>query len=752
MKQIVSNNTLTFHVQGMRCAACALRIEKALAALSGVRKASVNLAAEKATLEYDSSDITSVKIIDTIKSLGYLAIKVDDYAAAKGSVEQTQAKVIRDLKFRLIVGAILSGIIIIGSMEHWFPFLRHIQQKSLSFGNLALSTIVVFWVGKQIFQGAFKAIINKSADMNTLVAIGVLSAYIYSASATLWPMSFTGTGMPHTYFDSAAMIITFIIMGRLMEAKAKRSVSRAIKSLMGLRPKTARVMINNKATDVSMENLKEGDIVLVRPGERIPADGIVVKGASTVDESMLTGESMPVAKTLGDRVIGAAINKNSSFTFRVNSVGKDTVLAQIVKLVEEAQGSKAPIQGLADKIAAIFVPVVLGVGIITFAVWYYLVPGATFNQAMLSFVSVLVISCPCAMGLATPTAVMVGTMLGAESGILIKGGDALEKSSHLTTIVFDKTGTITKGAPAITEIIPQPGWSEQDVLAIAASIEARSEHPLAKPIVDMASEKGIDLLSVGAFEAVSGFGVTGDVEGAEVIIGNHRFMGEKGIVFGKLEYSGKMLESQGKTAVLVAHRGKIVGVIVMFDPPKKSAQAAVERLKARGLKVALLTGDNERVAKTIANMVGIESVMAGVLPDNKKHEIQRLQAKGELVAMVGDGINDAPALAAADVGIAIGAGADIALESSDITLMSDDLGAVGKAIYLSSVVMRVIRQNLFWAFFYNLLGIPIAAGALYPFGILLDPEICAFAMAMSSVSVLANSLRLRRIWHKGRNY
>jgi Cu+-exporting ATPase len=608
-----------------------------------------------------------------------------------------------------------------------------------------LTAPVVFWVGSRFFVGALKAARQKTSDMNTLVAMGAFSAYLYSALATFFPRFFSSAGiMPHVYYDGAAVIVTLILLGRLLEAGAKGRTSQAIQRLMGLKPKTARVVRDGHEQDIPVEELLSGDLVVVRPGEKIPTDGIVRSGSSVVDESMLTGESVPVNKEPGNEVFGATLNRSGSFTFEATKIGAETALAQIIRLVEEAQGSKAPIQRLADQVAAVFVPVVMAIAVLTFVVWYFFVPEPVFSRALLNFVSVLVIACPCALGLATPTAVMVGTGLGAEHGILIKGGESLEKAYRLTTVVFDKTGTLTRGEPEVTDIVPAKDISPEQVLQTALSIEALSEHPLAQAIVNRGKAEGFTPLPVDNFEALSGLGTRAKIEGKSCLLGNLRLMVQEGMALQGMDIQAADLAGQGKTCVLIAEDGLVTGLIALSDVPRESAKEAVSGLKAAGLRVAMITGDNVSTGLAIGKQLGIDQVLAEVLPGDKAKEIRRLQQEGQIVAMVGDGINDAPALTAADIGIAIGAGTDVAIEASDITLMTGDLQAVPRAIRLSFETMKVIRQNLFWAFFYNVIGIPIAAGVLYPFfGILLNPEFAAAAMALSSVSVVSNSLRLR---------
>jgi Cu+-exporting ATPase len=596
--------------------------------------------------------------------------------------------------------------------------------------------------------GAFKAAKQKTTDMNTLVAVGALSAYLYSTLATFWPHFFAAADLaPHVYYDGAAIIVTLIVLGRMLEAKAKGKTSLAIQRLMGLKPKTARVIRGDQEVDIAIESVQKGDLIRVRPGEKIPTDGVVVSGSSTVDESMLTGESMPAVKESGQAVFAATMNRTGSFTFRATRIGAETALAQIIRLVEEAQGSKAPIQRLADRVASVFVPVVFAIAILTFTVWYYVVPDPTFSRALLNFVSVLLIACPCALGLATPTAVMVGTGLGAENGILIKGGESLENASRLTMVVFDKTGTLTKGAPEVTDILTAPDVPPERVLQAAFSLEVLSEHPLAQAIAEKARGENMTPLPVERFEAVSGLGVRAMVHGRSYLLGNLRFMEAEGVRMNGLAEAAAKLAREGKTIVFVAENNQATGLLGLSDVPKSSAREALTELKNMGLKVAMVTGDHAQTARSIGASLGIDEILAEVLPADKASEIRRLQSQGQVVAMVGDGINDAPALVAADIGIAIGAGTDVAIEAGDITLMNENLRSVAAAIRLSFATMKVIRQNLFWAFVYNIIGIPIAAGVLYPFGgILLNPEFAAAAMALSSVSVVSNSLRLRRTW------
>ena len=732
-------------VGGMTCAACVRRVESALESVAGVKDASVNLATGMATVTHLPEWAGMEGLAKVVVGAGY------EFLGGQGDgsvdpVEEARERDIKDLKTRFVLGAVLSVVIFAGSMQGWFPFLRSIPRQLMLVFLFILTTPVVFWVGRRFFSGAYKAARQKTTDMNTLVAVGALSAYLYSVLATFAPSFFAVAGVaPHVYFDGAAMIVTLVLLGRLLEAKAKGRTSMAIKRLMGLKPKTARVIREGLEIDIPVESVMVGDMILVRPGEKIPTDGVITSGSSAIDESMLTGESMPVDKEKESEVFAATLNKSGSFTFRATKVGAQTVLAQIIKLVEDAQTSKAPIQRLADKVASIFVPVVFGIAILTFVIWNFFVPDPVFSRSLLNFVSVLIIACPCAMGLATPTAVMVGTGLGAENGILIKGGEALEKAYRLTSIVFDKTGTLTMGEPGVTDIITAEGRRLKELLKIAVSIEAVSEHPLAKAIVQKGRLEGVFPDKVEDFEALSGLGARAVINGKECMLGNHRLMQDAKMTINGLDQEIREGGKQGETSVFIAEEGRVIGVIALSDVPRASARAAIAKLKSMGLHTAMITGDNQRAARSVGNALGIDQVLSEVLPGDKANEIRRLQDLGQVVAMVGDGINDAPALAAADIGIAIGAGADVAVEASDITLVTDDLKSVPAAIRLSFQTMRVIRQNLFWAFFYNSLGIPIAAGILYPFfAILLNPVFAATAMAMSSVSVVGNSLRLSR--------
>lgn len=735
---------MTIGVGGISCAACVRRVESALESVQGVKNVSVNLATSSATIVHERGSAGVSELEKALKDAGYEFLgSVDE--TVDDPLEAARLREVRDLKLKLVVGFILSIITHIGSMPEFFPFVGAIPEKYVLWSLFALTTPVVFWVGSRFLVGAWKAARQRTTDMNTLVAVGALSAYLYSSLVAFLPQFFAvDHGGVHVYFDAASMIITLVLLGRFLEARAKGKTSEAIKKLLGLKPRTARVVRGGAESDIPIEFVAKGDVIVVRPGEKIPTDGVVLSGISAVDESMLTGESMPVTKEVGSQVFGATMNKTGSFTFRAAKVGSETALAQIIRLVEEAQGSKAPIQRLADKVASIFVPVVFSIAVVTFGIWYFLVPDHVFSRALLNFVSVLIIACPCAMGLATPTAVMVGTGMGAERGILIKGGESLEKIYKIDTVVFDKTGTLTKGEPEVTAVIPVGHKSPVSILSTAVSLEAVSEHPLARAIIDKALLEGAETLPVDNFEALSGLGIRGVIQGQEVVLGNLRLMEEKGIRLNGMEPESRRLSESGWTTVFVAAQGEVIGLIGLSDIPRDSALPAIQSLKKMGLRVAMITGDNEKTARAVGETLGIENVLAQVLPGDKADAVRRLQSDGHIVAMVGDGINDAPALSAADIGIAIGAGTDVAIEASDITVMKNDLRLVPEAIKLSFQTMKVIKQNLFWAFFYNTLGIPIAAGVLYPFfGILLNPVFAAAAMALSSVSVVSNSLRLR---------
>jgi P-type Cu+ transporter len=746
---------ISLPVSGMTCAACARRVEKALSGTTGVRAANVNLATEKATVEYDSASVGLGELVGAVEGAGYGVVREEE-----APVEDARAREYERLRGRFVVAAVLTALILIGSLPHMFGVMLPIPTGWLNLGLLLLATPVQFWAGWRFYRGAWGSLRHGAADMNTLVAVGTSAAYLYSAVATLAPQLFAA-GRADVYFDTSALIITLILLGRLLEARARGRTGAAIKKLAGLQAKTARVVRRGEEMDVPLESVEVGDIVVVRPGEKVPVDGRVLAGESAVEEAMITGEPMPVVKRAGDEVIGATLNTTGSFRFEATKVGKDTALSQIIKMVEEAQGSKAPIQRLADRISGVFVPVVLVVATLVFFVWFVFGPEPAFTFALLNFVAVLIIACPCAMGLATPTSIMVGTGKGAESGILIKGGEALEASHKLTTVILDKTGTLTRGTPTLTDVVVSNGLSERELLRLVASAERASEHPLGEAIVKGARERGLALAEAEGFEAVSGGGVRARVEGRNVLVGNERFLREAGVSEDGLQPRLEELSSAGKTAVLVAVDEELAGIVAVADTVKEESREAVDRLHALGLEVAMITGDNERTARAVARELGVDRVLAEVLPQDKADEVERLQAEGKRVGMVGDGINDAPALARADVGIAIGTGADVAMEAADLTLISGDVRGVARAINLSKATVRNIKQNLFWAFAYNVALIPVAAGVLYPFFAggtvpealqpflgeygFLNPVLAAAAMALSSVTVVSNALRLRRV-------
>lgn len=741
----VGTVTVELPIKGIQCASCVQKIEKALLQTRGITKASVNLATDRAKVEYLPTEANLGDIKRAIESTGYEVLELSLSDEGLDPEKAIREREYKKLKTKFMAGLILGLIVFLGSSRHWFPWIPGI------FGNFyvlwALATPVQFVIGWQFYKGAWGAFKHRSADMNTLIAVGTSAAYLYSVTATLFPSFFESGGIePHVYFETSALIIVLILFGRLLEARAKGQTSDAIKKLMGLQPKTARVFRDGKEVDIPVEEVLVGDIITVRPGEKIPADGIIQEGKSAVDESMITGESIPVKKGPGIEVIGATINKTGSFKFQATKVGKDTALAQIIKLVQDAQGSKAPIQRLADVISGYFVPIVISIAIATFVIWFSFGPFPSLTFALLNFVAVMIIACPCALGLATPTAVMVGTGKGAENGILIRGGESLETAHKLDTIVFDKTGTLTKGEPEITDVITVNGFSEEEILKYAACAEKNSEHPLAEAILKRAEEKEIKLIDPEQFNAIEGHGIEASIDGKEILLGNAKLMRDRQIGIESLERKAEEIAQDGKTPIYISLTGKAAGLIGVADMLKENSVHAVAKLRNMGLKVVMLTGDNRRTAEAIAKKAGIDDVIPEVLPEDKVHEVKALQSGGRRVAMVGDGINDAPALAQADIGIAIGSGTDVAMEASDITLIKGDLLGVVTAIELSKKTIRIIKQNLFWAFFYNTAGIPIAAGVLYPFfGILLNPIFASMAMAFSSVSVVSNSLRLRRV-------
>ncbi len=731
----------TFAVTGMTCATCALRIEKGLKNVAGVSQASVNLATERATVEYDPGVIEDGRFERLIRDLGYDAVieasQDTDSGALSDSTDkekELRQREIRKLRLSFIVSAILSFPLLVAMFAGIFRIeaLMFLHNPVV---QLALATPVQFVIGYRFYKHAFKSIRSGSPSMDVLVALGTSAAYLYSIYNGFFRSLPAGQN-PALYFEASAIIITLVLLGKLFEAAAKGRTSEAIKRLIGLQPKTARVLKEGEEIDIPITELEVGQAVLVRPGERIPVDGEILEGSSAVDESMITGESIPVEKTKGDTVIGAAINTYGAFTFKATKVGRDTILAQIIRVVEEAQGSKAPIQRLADRVAGIFVPAVLGVAAVTFLIW--LLAAGDLTMGLISAVAVLVIACPCAMGLATPTAIMVGTGKGAENGVLIRSGESLELAHKLDAIVFDKTGTITLGEPSLTDIVSLNGWSRIDLLRLAGTAEKNSEHPLGIAIAEAARRELDQIGEAHDFQAAPGKGVRAVIDDHTVLVGTRGFLSEAGLSLEAVEDRIATLEAEGKTVMLLSVDGEVQGLLAVADRVKDGSRTAVKTLKAMGLEVYMITGDNRRTAEAIGREVGVDHIMAEVLPERKAQAVEQIRKQGKIVAMVGDGINDAPALVTADIGMAMGTGTDIAMESADITLMNGDLMSVAAAIQLSQRTMRKIKQNLFWAFFYNTIGIPIAA-----FG-MLNPIIAGAAMAFSSVSVVSNSLSLNR--------
>ena len=746
----MENTTLKLH--GMSCASCARSIEEVISSVNGVNSCIVNFGAELATVEYDprKTDVTTIQ--KAVDEAGYSAFPLQEQnptARQDEAEKRRQSRETRELTRKVVVSSIFSGIIVIGSIPMMtglnVPFIPMWLHNP--WVQLVLTIPIQFWCGLSFYRNAWKAFKRHAATMDTLVVLGTSTAFIYSLFPTFFPDLFISQGLrPDVYYEASSVIIALILLGKLLESRAKKQTGDAIRKLVGLQAKTARLIRNGQEIDIPIEEVQIGDVILVRPGEKIPVDGEVVDGTSTIDESMVTGESIPTKKQLGDEVIGATINKTGSFKFQATRVGKDTVLAQIVQLVQQAQGSRAPIQKLADQVTGFFVPVVIALALLTFIIWFNIMGNLTL--ALITTVGVLIIACPCALGLATPTSVMVGTGKGAENGILIKGADSLELAHKIKTIVLDKTGTITQGKPTVTDFITESGTANNNeikLLQLAASIERNSEHPLAEAVVRYAQTQNVETRYIASnFEAIAGSGVQGVVDNHLVQIGTQRWMSELGVKTSSLEKEKERLEYLGKSAIYIVEDGKIQGLMGIADAVKPTSIQAIKALQKLGLEVVMLTGDNRRTAETIAREVGIKRVLAEVRPDQKAKEVKELQSEGKIVAMVGDGINDAPALAQADVGIAIGTGTDVAIAASDITLISGDLQGVVTAIQLSQATIRNIRQNLFFAFIYNVAGIPIAAGILFPFfGWLLNPIIAGGAMAFSSVSVLTNALRLR---------
>jgi Cu+-exporting ATPase len=736
---------VTLPVRGMHCAACVGKVERALADVPGVEAASVNLATERATVAYDPARADLAALRAAVDAAGYELGDAPPPAGAEALPDReraARAEEQRQLRTRVLVGAVLSLPVVVGSMPEVFPWApAWLRDPGLL---LVLTTPVQFWVGAPFHRGLLHDLRYRSASMSTLVSLGTNAAYFFSLAVTLWPHTFMALGaMP--YYETPAVVITLVALGRWLEARARGRTSEAIRRLVTLAPRTARVLRDGREIDVPTAEVQAGELVRIRPGERVPVDGEVVEGASTVDESMLTGESLPVEKAVASAVYAGTVNLTGSFVFHATRVGAETALARIVRLVEDAQGSRAPIQRLADRVAAVFVPVVLAIAAATFAGWWLLGPPPSLLHALSTAVAVLVIACPCAMGLATPTAIMVGTGRGAELGVLIKSAAALEMLHRVDTVVFDKTGTLTVGRPVVTDVVALPPATDDDVLALAAAVEQGSEHPIGAAIVARAKERGLALPPVTAFVALPGEGIDAMAPEGRVFLGSRALMERRGIDVSALVPRATALAGEGKTVVSLAVAFRPLGVVAVGDVLKPEAPAAVAALKARGLEVVMVTGDDRLTAGAIARGAGLERVLAEVRPEDKAREIAQLRAAGRRVAMVGDGINDAPALARADVGIAMGSGTDIAIEAADVTLMRGELGGVVVAHALSRATIRIVKQNLVWAFGYNVVLIPVAAGVLYPlWGVLLSPILAGAAMAFSSVSVVTNSLRLKR--------
>ncbi len=736
---------ITAPVRGMHCAACVGKVERALTSVAGVESAAVNLATEQATIAFDAARTDVARLREAVAAAGYELAEPPPAAEAGDAVDRERAAreaEQRREKLKFVAGAILSAPVLLGGMRHLLPWVPGVLHDP--WVQLALTTPVQFWVGFQFHRGFLHDLRYRTASMATLVSIGTSAAYFFSLAVTLWPHTFMAHGAM-TYYDVSAVVITLVVLGRWLEARARGRTSEAIRRLVSLAPRTARVLRDGQEVDVPTAEVLVGDLIRIRPGERVPVDGVVVEGGSAVDESMLTGESLPVEKTTESNVFAGTVNRTGSFVFRAARVGSETTLARIIKLVEQAQGSRAPIQRMADRVAAVFVPIVLAIAALTFAAWWLLGPAPAALFALTNAVAVLVIACPCAMGLATPTAIMVGTGRGAEVGVLIKSAAALELLHKVNTVVFDKTGTLTVGRPAVTDVVAIGTATEDEVLALAAAAEQGSEHPLGEAIVTRAKERGLALPPIGEFRTVPGQGIDAMATDGRVLLGNRTLMDLRGIEIGPLAERAKGLAAEGKTAIYLAFAGRPLGLIAAADTLKPEAAAAVAALKRFGLTVMMLTGDDRLTAEAIARQAGVDRVLAEVLPEDKTREIQRLQADGRRVAMVGDGINDAPALAQAEVGIAMGSGTDVAIEAADVTLMRGDLGGVVAAVELSRRTIRIIKENLVWAFGYNVVLIPVAAGVLYPlWGVLLSPILAGAAMAFSSVSVVTNSLRLKR--------
>ena len=787
--EVAQPATITIPVSGMTCASCTSRVQRALERMPGVQGASVNLMLKSAVVSFDSRSLAPEQLVDAIRATGYdAALASPDRTALEEQEAQDRAQEeeFRELRLKASVSLVAAAIGMVVSMplmgaasravgEHWghganspadpfmawvhrtldpaveaaLPWLYRMDQRVLVFGLLALTIMVMAWAGRHFYTRAWAAFRHHSADMNTLVAVGTGAAFLYSVIATFAPGFFLARGVaPDVYYEAVLFIIGLILVGNMFEARAKRHTSAALRALADLQPKTARVLRDGAEREIPVEQVLHGDVVVVRPGERLPVDGEIVDGASAVDESMLTGESLPVEKKAGDAVIGGTINRTGAFRYRATTLGADSVIAQIVKLMREAQGSRAPIQRLADQISGIFVPVVLSIAVTTFVAWYVLAADGALVRAFAAAVAVLIIACPCAMGLAVPTAVMVATGRGAQAGVLIKGGEALQRAGNIHTVVLDKTGTVTEGRPTVTDVVRASDaiLDEDTIVGFVASLEASSEHPLADAIVRYGKDRRLKPSVPDSFESVTGRGVFGIVDGVAIAVGNEKLMADWGIDVAPLRAAAESLAASGRTPMYVDVNGRLEALVAVADPVKGTSREAIQRMRTMGLEVVMLTGDNRRTAEAVAAEAGIDRVVAEVLPEGKVAELRRLQDQGRVVAMVGDGINDAPALAQADVGIAIGTGTDIAAEAADVVLMRGELTGVASAIALSRRTMRTMKQNLFWAFIYNVIGIPVAAGLLYPaFGLLLSPILASSAMAFSSVSVVSNSLRLRQV-------
>lgn len=747
-KALTNTKQKTFVIEGMTCASCAQTVEKATGKLPGILSASVNLATEKMAVQYDPDQLVLSDITSAVKDAGYEAHEEIETRDAVDVDREKKAQHIKNMWQRFWISAVFTVPLLYISMGHMLGMpLPEAINPMMNAGTFALTqlllTVPVVFLGREFFKVGFRALFKGHPNMDSLVALGTSAAFLYSLVATIGIIMGNTDLAMELYYESAAVILTLITLGKYFEALSKGKTSEAIKKLMGLAPKKASVIRNELEVEVTIDEVQVGDIIIVKPGEKMPVDGVVVEGITSVDEAMLTGESIPVEKTIGDAIIGASINKNGTIQYKATKVGKDTALSQIIKLVENAQGSKAPIAKLADIISGYFVPIVIVLAVLSGLAWYLAGESGVF--ALTIAISVLVIACPCALGLATPTAIMVGTGKGAEHGVLIKSGGALEKTHKIQTIVFDKTGTITEGKPVVTDIVTVNDLAEEDLLILAASAEKGSEHPLGEAIVHGAENKGLTFLKIQSFNALPGHGIEVNIENQSILLGNKKLMLDRGISLDLVEMTADTLAGEGKTPMYIAKDGQMAGIIAVADTVKENSLKAIEKLHKMGLEVAMITGDNKRTAEAIAKQVGIDRVLSEVVPEEKANEVKKLQAEGKIVAMVGDGINDAPALAQADIGIAIGTGTDVAMESADIVLMRSDLMDVPTAVELSKATIKNIKENLFWAFGYNVLGIPIAMGFLHVFGgPLLNPMLAGAAMSFSSVSVLINALRLKR--------